>query len=280
MGQAYQESLRELGTSLSASKKIFRDLNPEGLTTSQLAEQTRRYLGVSIQDQFSWRSPEQAFKYWRHALEVSSVFAFKDSFKDRYVSGFCLLDPDWPIIFVNNSNSYARQTFTLVHELGHIFFQIHGVTDIDDTYLRYMNQHDKSLEIKCNRFAAQLLVPDAVFSKEIPLVEKAGLEIIPRLADKYSVSKDVILRKLLDHRVISRESYQLKTDEWTKDYIRHMKSGAGGNYYLTKLAYLGEGFARLAFARHTAGHLNEIQLANHLNMNSANLRKLQRYARW
>jgi len=118
LAQAYQDSLTELVSGDLPEKRIFRDLNPKSVTVKKLAQLARAYLGITIKEQFSFRSAESAFKAWRHALEVAGVFTFKDSLEDRFVSGFCLLHDQFPVIMVNNSNSFSRQLFSIAHELG------------------------------------------------------------------------------------------------------------------------------------------------------------------
>jgi transcriptional regulator with XRE-family HTH domain len=133
LAQAYQDSLAELSFGTFPEKQIFHELDSQSLSPRELARKARKYLGITIQQQFKFRSAEKAFKAWRHALEVAGIFTFKDSLKDRFISGFCLLDDKFPVIMVNNSNSFQRQVFTIAHELGHILFGINGVTDIDET---------------------------------------------------------------------------------------------------------------------------------------------------
>ena len=278
LGQAYQESLAELVPIGLYDRKIFLDIDPKELTAAQLSNQVREYLGITFQKQISFGRPEEAFKYWRHALEEAGIFTFKDSFKDNFISGFCLLHSEWPIIFINNSNAFSRQIFTLIHELGHILFGVYGVSDVDDTYLRYMNSHDKTLEVKCNRFAAEMLVPKDLFLRDIGLFQREGLKIIPELAKKYSVSREVILRRLIDHNLVTSEIYEALSAKWNKDYLRHDR-GKGGNYYLTKLAYLGEGFTRVVFENYSVGRITPIELANHLNIKARSLKKIGTYIR-
>src|SRR5207247_7491917 len=123
-------------------------------------------------------------------------------------SGFCLLHEEFPIIFINNSNAFTRQIFTLIHELGHILFEIHGVTDIDERYLEHMSQKDKSLEAKCNQYAAEVLVPTDSFERAIVLFRDKGPETIPKIAEKYYVSKEVILRRLQDRKHVTEDYYR------------------------------------------------------------------------
>ena len=162
-------------------------------TLPELASDIRSYLGISLEQQFNFRGFGEAFKAWRNAIEQCGVYTFKDSFKDRFVSGFCLFHDKFPVIMVNNSNSFSRQIFTLFHELGHILLGVNGITDVEDRYIDFMDNNDRSLEIACNHFAAEVLVPSSAFLKEVPEFEAAGQEIIPELAKKYSVSREVVL---------------------------------------------------------------------------------------
>ncbi|MHB8104226.1 MAG: ImmA/IrrE family metallo-endopeptidase [Dehalococcoidales bacterium] len=272
--EGFQESLLELIPPETIKRRIFNDIHIENEDIIHIARRIREYLGITVEQQFKFSGIEAAFKAWRHVLENSGIFTFKNSFKDRFISGFCLLHPQFPIIVINNSNSFSRQIFTLMHELGHIILKVNGITDIEDRYIEYMDEKEKSLEINCNKLASEILVPSDVFKNDIPL--KFDLEIVPILAEKYSVSREVILRKFLDNDIISQEYYSSKSFEWNSDFLRG-KERKGGDWYLTQLSYLGEGFTRLAFQYYHSGLLSIEQLGQHLNINSKNLGRLEAY---
>jgi Predicted Zn peptidase len=279
LGQAYQLSLKELAVEGRQSKKIFVDVQSTGLNTRTLARKARTYLGITHPQQVAFQSPEKALKQWRFAIEQAGIYTFKDTFKDDFVSGFCLLDQNWPIIFVNNSSAFTRQIFTLAHELGHILHGVNGVTDIDEDYLEYMAVQDKKIEMNCNLFASELLMPENQFKNDLEHFKINGTSAIAQIADKYSVSREVVLRRLLDHGAITQDNYREQTKEWNADYFRNRRSKAGGNYYLTKLAYLGEGYTQLAYQNYNKGRIDGFQLANHLNIKAKNLKRLSTYLR-
>jgi len=263
LGQAYQESLLELLPPRERKEEIFKTLKLSVRQTKQIAIETRRCLGIPLTMQFKFGSAESAFKVWRHALEQA---------------GFSLHHDRFPIVFVNNSNSHTRQLFTLFHELAHILFGVSGITDIDETYVQFLNPSQRLMEIECNEYAAEVLVPEEAFRSELARFRERNAEIVIRdLAEKYSVSREVILRRFLDYGEVTPEYYQTKVAHWKKDYLRASIKAGGGNYYLTRLAYLGEGFARLAFRSHYAGKLSKPELANHLNMNARNVDRLEGY---
>jgi len=280
LGQAYQNSLSILLSGIPKPKMIFRDILPGSLKPSELAKKTRDYLGITLKKQALFHSCETAFKAWRHAIEEASVFTFKDSFADRFISGFSLIDNEYPIIFVNNSNAFSRQVFTLIHELGHILYGVSGVTEADDSYIEFLEDQQRILEINCNKFAAIFLVPDEELEEDIKYFQASGPNALSKIAQKYSVSREVVLRRFLDHGVVSREYYEKKAADWNKEYFSRDKTTTGGNFYLTRLAYLGEGFSKVAFENYYRGRLSRAELANHLNIKARNLPKLENYMRW
>lgn len=277
--QAYQDSLEEFFMGEQPEKMIQHELDPEKHSLENLAEKARIYIGITLGQQFNFRSNAEAFKSWRHALEEAGVFTFKDSFKDRYISGFCLIHENYPIIMVNNSNSHSRQIFTLMHELGHIIYGVNGVTDIDESYMDFLSSNEKRIEILCNRFAAEVLVPTKKFQNEIPYFEQKGVVAINDLSTKYSVSREIILRRLLDFSVIDNNYYLSLSREWNEDYLRSNSKSLGGNWYNTKIAYLGESFVKTAFYHYHNGIFDAGTLATHLNTKAINLKKLESYIR-
>ncbi len=159
VARALQLSLGELHEGRNPSeRKIFRDIS---LTTSASlrgqAARVRDYLGISVQIQAVWQSSEDALKNWRNAVEEAGVYVFKHAFKQQEISGFCLLDAEFPIIFINNSTSKTRQIFSLCHELGHLLMHVNGISKFDPDYVDDLSQDEKRIETFCNAFAAELL---------------------------------------------------------------------------------------------------------------------------
>ena len=153
---ARQISLMELNMGVNpAETKIFRDLHAQlDAPVADIARQTREYLDISVETQASWSNPTKALEIWRDHIEEKGIFVFKDAFRSDVVAGFCLVHDEFPVIYLNNSMSHAKQIFTLFHELGHLLFRRNGIT-------RRVRIGGKKVERFCNRYAAEFLVPSA-----------------------------------------------------------------------------------------------------------------------
>lgn len=203
--RAFQLSLYELNGYMNpAERRIFEDLEvtPED-SASEVAEAVRRYLGVEVEARSAWPSAHEWFKKCRRVVEDAGVYVFKSSFKQREVSGFCLYDSVFPIIYINNSTAATRQAFTLFHELAHILLRISGVTKLHDEYISILPGDERRLEVFCNQFAAEVLVPEEDFrfrTGQLPPED----ELISELAQVYKSSRETILRRFLDQGRVSQ----------------------------------------------------------------------------
>jgi Zn-dependent peptidase ImmA (M78 family)/transcriptional regulator with XRE-family HTH domain len=275
-GRALQESLRELtGGRNPAERQIVRDIpaNPT-IPLGVLAEEVRTYLGVSLDEQRSWANATVAFKAWRRVVEASGVFVFKRSFDQRSISGFCLHDEEFPVIIVNNSTAHARQTFTLFHELAHLLFHISGITR-DQAIKSFDAWVDPEIEVACNRFASEFLVPVSSFPWNKFRRNTNVASAVADVARDYNVSREVILRKLLDRAIVDAETYSRMAEEWNREFDESRSRDPGGNYYATQATYLGDRYLGLAFGQYHAGRVSLSELAEHLGMKARNIVKLE-----
>lgn len=75
--------------------------------------------------------------------------------------GFVISDPLAPLIFLNGSDARAAQTFTLMHELAHLWLGQSGVSNLD--YRREGAKHPNPVERFCDQAAAEILRPERDF---------------------------------------------------------------------------------------------------------------------
>jgi Zn-dependent peptidase ImmA (M78 family) len=271
-GQAMQINLAELNDSKNpAGRVISRDLKPSTSTSlDEIAAQVREYLGVSIDEQASWKSVEEALEKWREVFAAKAgVYVFKDAFRAPSYFGFCLYDDEFPVIYINNSSAKSRQIFTLFHELGHLLFHTSGMDMLDDHFIDRLPDAEQKIEIICNGLAARVLVPDDVFDKMLVDV-KIGRPLAAQFADYFSVSREVIYRKFLDRSLIDAAEYGAAAKEWASQ-MKGKDDGVSGNYYNSQRAYLGQRYIDLAFTRYYQHRFDRGQLAEYLNLKPKNL---------
>jgi len=281
--QALQIQLGELtGGTNPAERQILRDVEVSVTSPIKSAAVVRDYLSVPLATQTDvWRTVDDALKAWRAAVENVGIFVFKDSFKQRDISGFSLYASEFPLIVINNSTAPTRQIFTLFHELAHLLVHESGVTKKDDSYITYLTGNARRVEVFCNAFAAEFLVPaDRIRAT----AAKAGTSdaIVSELATHYKVSRAVILRRMLDLGLVTQSRYETKVKQWDDEYeaavkAKKEKGGSQGNYYHTVGTYLSDRYTRLAFSQYYRGHISADQLAGYLNVNVKNVPTFEEY---
>ena len=273
--RVFQLNLDELYDGVNpASRQILRDLDfAPSVAVTEMADQVRAYLGIGLAQQQSWHDADDALKRWRTALEDHGVSVFKDSFNppgakkvdsvESTFSGFCLYDTEFPVIYVNNNKPKNRQMFTLFHELAHLLMHTGGVYTRQDDYIEYLTGDDRRIEVLCNQFAGEFLVPS--WDLQTRLAGKAiQYGMIADWAALYGVSRETILRRLRDWGHVSQQEYEEKALQWQNE--RKESSGSGGNYYLTRGAYLGEKYIEAVFSNYHKGRISVEQTADYLDI--------------
>jgi Zn-dependent peptidase ImmA (M78 family) len=273
--KAMQLNLGELnGGRNPANRLITRDLSFNAQSTlEEMTREVRKHLNVSIEEQQGWRDDDTALKEWRQVLISVGVYVFKDAFRISDYSGFCLYDDTFPIIYVNNSTAKTRQIFTLFHELAHLLFHTSGIDKIDDGYIPRLAGEAQRVEILCNRFAAEFLVPEIVFDEAFR-GKKPTEAAAQELANLFHVSREFIFRRFLDRGLIDEGTYEEAAARWAK---QRKPESPGGDYYWTKLSYLGREYVELAFREYHQHRISDAQLAEYLDTKPRNLSGIEDY---
>ena len=277
-----QLNLYELNNKTNPRYQLFLEKH-FSQSVSLIADELRSYLNADIHYQKQRRSTSEHFEYWRDKLYEIGIYVFKAAFEDISTSGFCLYDDIFPVIYINNTLSYTRQIFTLFHELCHIIHRTSGIDMLNDSLLyANLDEHNLSIEKKCNAFAGAFLVPDSDFQKQI-IGKQPTEEFVYQLALSYGVSREVILRKFLDNKKISQEEYNERSSKYTEDYFRvkdNINSNGGGNYYNNQAAYKGRQYIELVFRNYYANKISLAQAARYMNMKIPSIRVFAEKKGW
>jgi Zn-dependent peptidase ImmA (M78 family)/transcriptional regulator with XRE-family HTH domain len=180
-----------------------------------VAARFRSTLGISLDQQLAWHERYAGFNAWRDAIEeVGALVLQMTDVPIAEARGFSLADRPLPAVVANIKDSPRARSFTLIHELTHVALRESGVCTLDDA---------ERVEVFCNHVAGAVLVPaDALRGERIvqehgPEPEWADREI-EALANRFSVSREVVLRRLLILGRTDQRFYQRKRDEYTEQY--------------------------------------------------------------
>lgn len=172
----------------------------------------RNMLGISAAEQRGWRDARRSYNAWRERIEAAGVLVFQVTDVDtNEVLGFSLPTEPMPVLAVNRKLLPNGRTFTLLHELAHILIGKSSLCDIVDDGFRSSEEQD--VEVFCNAVAGAALVPlDLLVSDEIVRQYPArardwGDDELSTIARNFSVSKYVILRRLLTAGRTTRTFY-------------------------------------------------------------------------
>lgn len=275
---AYQIALNELFDGKNPGEKQVWEVCSLTLRHSPItaAATIRRALGITLELQASWSTDDEALRQWRQAIERGGIFVFKNSFKQQEISGFCLRDDKFPIIYLNNSTTKTRQIFSLLHELAHLLFNINGLSKFDRSYVEQLPHYERKVEVFCNAIAAEILIPSSDFSQQIAelpqQMESATDATFARLARRYSVSREAVLRRLLDLGRVGQPFYEEKAKEWNG---QKNKGEGGGSWYATAGSYISDKMLKEVFGRYFRNQVTADQAADYLGVAPKNLHGLE-----
>lgn len=252
---------------------------PPELSAENLAEAARiarQWLGLSEQNNFD---------SYREALESRGVLVFRSNgyagkwqiAKNNPILGFSLYDAVCPVIVVKKLDWDTRQSFTLMHELGHLL--LHKTSSIDDEH--DMKSH-RGHEREANAFAGYLLVPDAFL---------AGINDAERPDDvsqydywlghqrkAWGVSGEMILRRLLDAGRLPRSRYEAYR-KWSAESVIEVSDGGNREWRHREPRHIfGDTFVRTVLDSLYARHITLAKASSYLdNLKIKDLHQLERY---
>lgn len=191
---------------------------------------------------------ELALRNLRETIESAGILVVGNGIVDnnthrkldpREFRGFVLVDEFAPLVFVNNADVKAAQMFTLAHELAHIFLGSSAAFD-----LRNMTPADDSIEMLCNKVAAEFLVPAAKL-REYRQQAIQNPEPYNDIARRFKVSELVGARRALDLNLIAKDEFFAFYNDYLVDERRKAtKQGdGGGNFYNNQDMQVGRRFA-------------------------------------
>ena len=253
--------------------------------TDFLVKSIRTTLGLSPTSIRESESAEKAFSDLRERAESIGIFiliignlgSHHTSIGVESFRGFALADSIAPFVVINDQDSKAAWSFTLLHELAHLWLGETGISG---------ERADQDTEKFCNDVASELLLPRTELRNvslphdpDIPLLETH----INEIATAYNVSRALVAYRLYRDQRIDQDSWQNLTRRFREHWIRERETHrqrsretdtGGPSYYVVKRHRLGQGLMRTAARLMQDGALSTYKAGQVLGVKPTQVQRL------
>lgn len=224
----------------------------------QAADTIRCALHLSKRSEGRPLDADEFFKFLRRQTEALGVYVLlvgdlgshHSALSEEVFRGFALADPRVPFIIINDQDARTARSFTLVHELAHIYLGESGVSGAPDEAVS--DNPTGTIERFCNEVASYVLLPRS-FESLRPAVlasndASAALSYIEKTAKTWGVSEPLIAFRLRSLGWIGPAMHRRFSDAFARRWRDHKASmnaknemkGGGPNYYVVKQNRLGD----------------------------------------
>ncbi|NYE31202.1 Zn-dependent peptidase ImmA (M78 family) [Rhodanobacter sp. K2T2] len=268
------------------------DVKPLGFVASETMKTPPLELAdIIIQsiafDRATFRKGEidDAFRYLRSCVEGAGVYVLllgnlgthHTNIDPKVFRGFAISDAIAPFVVINDQDARAAWSFTLLHELAHIWLGQSGISG---------GPIESGIEKYCNDVAtAILLSEDEIdadsFADEADLISFAG-----KVARNANVSRALVFYRLFRRGTISEKVWRSVTDrifqEWREDRkrqkeeskIRRSDKPGGPNYYVVQRFHLGNALISLVRRSISNGELSPTRAGQVLGVKATSVYQL------
>jgi Zn-dependent peptidase ImmA (M78 family) len=251
--------------------------------TERTGAELRKLLDISFNLQSTFRDPRTGYNNWRAAVERIGILVFQIvGIPATEMLGFSLVERPLPVIAVNRKLQPNGRTFTLVHELVHVFLGESSICDIEENVTR--PPAEQKIEVFCNAVAAATLVPfDNLLAD--PIVANAPLGLrdwtndeLLALSRKFCVSQEVILRRLLTAGRASNDFYASRRALWgtLMQDVAALDPDAEIKRNMPRevISIFGKPFTRLVFSSYENSYTSLSDVSRYLGLRPEKVSKL------
>lgn len=233
----------------------------------------RNLLAITLENQRGWKEKYEAFNSWKSSIEKIGILIFQLSgIELSEMRGFSISEIPYPVIGLNRKDSPFGRIFTLIHELCHIMIKRGGICTIQTK-----DEEHYEIEKFCNSVAGKVLIPTESFNrflKDNDLFVKKNWsdDTLDKISRIYWVSKEVILRKLLDLNLTTPKYYNLKRNQWKKG--EKEKKSFQESQFRKVLTTQSNNYIKIVINALNNNQITYHDLSFYLNMNLKHLDKL------
>jgi Zn-dependent peptidase ImmA (M78 family) len=179
-------------------------------TVAAVVRDIQRVLRIDLAAFRAKKNYDDAFAYVRERAEAAGIFVLlignlgthHTAIPVEMFRGFAIADRVAPFVVINDQDSQAAWTFTLLHEIAHLFL---GATGISGA------RAEEEIERFCNDVAGELLLPvhelDALHVDD-GTRSVVAIERITEFAKERHLSRAMVTYRLLRGQKIGRQTWQ------------------------------------------------------------------------
>lgn len=238
-------------------------------------------IGFSLQQFRGAPGFDAAFQVLRAKTERAGVFVLltgdlgshhtaldTDTFR-----GFAIADQIAPFVAINDRDARSAWSFTLVHELAHVWLGQSGISG---------GQGDRGAERFCNDVASEFLLPQAELLVQrwtnLRAIDDARKQVSSFAAER-NISRQLVAYRLYRSGQLDAGAWQqlqaLFRAEWLEDRRRQReeaREGEGGpNYYVVRRHRVGSGLINLTAQLLGSGAITTSKAGKILGVRPANV---------
>lgn len=252
---------------------------------SSVLNSIKNVIRLEVDEFRAQSSPDRAFALLRNRVETAGIFVLlignlgshHTAIDLEIFRGFALSDNVAPFIVLNDQDAHSAWSFTLLHELVHLWLGQTGVSGA---------RAEIAVEKFCNDVAGEFLLP----SQEIMALDihdstklEAVKELIIDFAKARNLSNSMVAYKLFRANLIGYDSWKYLSVSFRTLWISNRndqrrksqdKDGTGPNYYVVRTHRVGKTLISFAGRMMASGLITTSKAAKVLGVKSSNVRTL------
>ena len=255
-------------------------------STVNVARSIVKTLDFDIHQFRNQDSTGDAFAYLRSRIEEAGIFVLLIGNLGSYHTnipvdtfrGFAIADPIAPLVVVNDQDARAAWSFTVLHEVTHLWL---GTTGVSGASV------EAQIERFCNDVAAQILLPAGEIQTLESIRDLAFEETVQRIstfAEARKISRAMVAYNLLQAHVIPEATWRMLRARFYEDWqesrsrrrARQRAEDGGPSYYVVRRHRLGPALLSLVRRSLGEGVLTHTKAAQVLGVKPRNVEPLLR----
>lgn len=247
-------------------------------------------LQVDIEELRGQSSPEKVFALLRDRVEEAGIFVLlignlgshHTAIDLEIFRGFALADEIAPFVIINDQDAHSAWSFTLIHELVHLWLGQTGVSGV---------RAEIAVERFCNDVAGEFLLPSQELAG-LDIQDHSNLQtvqnIISDFARERNISSSMVAYKLFRLDLISHDSWDYLSRVFRELWMdgrqeKKMKSrergSTGPDYYVVRRQRVGRTLINFVDRMIASGEITTSKAAKVLGVKASNVQSLVDIAR-